>query len=215
MKLKNIMVVAIIVAAFIAFFVFVYQPYAKQQSGISRMADDLKPSYLLKEPFSKIPDFGMIDQNGDSVFASQLDGTVHVADFFFSSCEAICPMMSTQLSRVQEAMGDEEDFRILSFSLDSENDSVPVLKSFARKFGAKDPIWHLLTGNKEEIYQLGREGYMQAVLVDSNGVINHPPRFVLVDENRQIRGFYNGLDSVEVDYLINDLSYLLYKEKKQ
>jgi protein SCO1/2 len=213
MKRKNVIAIVVILVAFFLFFRLVYQPYAEQQNNISRMADDLKPSELLRDPLAAILAFEGTDQQGETFTDKDVEGFVHVTDFFFTSCDAICPMMTSQLSRVQEAMGDEENYRIVSFSLDPENDSLPVLRSFARKFGAKESVWHLLTGNKDDIYEWGREGYKQAVLIDSNGVINHSPRFVLVDENKMIRGFYNGLDSVEVDLLINDLSFLLYKKK--
>ncbi len=213
MKKKQIIILLVAIALFVAFFILVYQPYARQQNSISRQADDLKPSENLREPSTKIPPFSLINQYGNRFTEKDVDGKVFVADFFFTSCDAICPMMSTQLSRVQEAMGNEEGYRILSYSLDPENDSVPVLRSFARKFGARDSIWYLMTGDKKAIYKLGQEGFMQSVLKDSNNVINHTPRFVLVDENRMIRGFYNGLDTAEVDMLINDMSYLIYKEQ--
>jgi protein SCO1 len=212
-KKKQLIALIAALALFIAFFILVYQPYARQQSGITKQADDLKPSENLREPSSQVPPFALTNQYGKTFTEKDVDGKVFVADFFFTSCGAICPMMSTQLSRVQEAMGNEDRYRILSYSLDPENDSVPVLRSFARKFGARDSIWYLMTGDKKTIYKLGREGYMQSVLKDSNDVINHSPRFVLVDENRMIRGFYNGLDSLEVDMLINDMSYLIYKKQ--
>jgi protein SCO1/2 len=213
MNRKNIIAIVVIIVAFIAFFKFVYMPYANQQENINKIADDLYPSEHFREPLSRIPDFSFTDQHGRNFSQKDVEGKVYIADFFFTSCDAICPMMSSQLTRVQKAMGTETNYRIVSYSLDPENDSVPVLKSFARKFEANDTVWHLLTGNKQAIYSLGTEGYMQAVVVDSNKVINHAGRLVLVDENRMIRGFYNALDSAEVDLLVNDLSYLLYKEK--
>jgi protein SCO1/2 len=212
-KRKNILAIVLIVLAFIAFFIFVYLPMADQQKEVSKRADDLYPTEKLIEPVNQVPAFSFTDQHGKVFSEKDVEGKVYVADFFFTSCDAICPMMNSQLTRVQQAMGNETNYRIVSYSLDPENDSVPVLRSFARKFEAKDEIWHLLTGDKREIYQLGSAGYKQPVLTDSNGVINHSGRIVLVDEQRMIRGFYNALDSSEVDMLINDLSYLLYKEK--
>jgi len=211
---RNTWILIIVVGvAFAAFFKWVYLPMAARQDQISRMADDLYPTDKLRQPSATIPPFSMTDQNGQTITEQDVKGHIHIADFFFTSCDAICPMMTSQLSRVQEAMGDERDYRILSFSLDSENDSVPVLRSFARKFGANDTVWHLLTGDKKAIYTLGAEGYKQSVLRDAENDINHSGRLILVDRNLQIRGFYNALDSLEVDMLINDLSYLLYKEE--
>lgn len=212
MSKKTFIVLLIATLAFIVFFIKVYLPYADKQKQIGRREDDLHPSAKLIDPLQQIPDFSFTNQFNQTITQKDVAGKVYVADFFFTSCDAICPMMQSQLTRVQQAMAAENNYRILSHTLDPENDSVPVLRSFARKFGAKDSIWYLLTGDKKDIYQIGIEGYKQSMLRDSNNVINHAGRFVLVDENRMIRGFYNALDSGEVDMLINDLSYLIYKE---
>jgi protein SCO1/2 len=122
-------------------------------------------------------------------------------------------MLTTQLTTVQAAVDPVEKFRILSYSLDPENDSVPVLKSFAEKFRAHDSVWHFLTGPKDSIYKLGMEGFMQTVLNDTGSFINHTQKLILVDKNSMIRGFYNGMDSVEIQLLIRDIHFLLHKEE--
>ncbi|MBK7108884.1 MAG: SCO family protein [Bacteroidetes bacterium] len=120
-------------------------------------------------------------------------------------------MMSSQLTRVQQTFDNDSSFKILSYSLDPENDSIPVLQDFALKFKANKNTWYLMTGNKKEIYSLGEQGYMQSVLNDEKSIVNHSQKFILVDQDRMIRGFYNGLDSAEVDLMIQDIRYLLYK----
>lgn len=209
---KAIITWGIISVAFILFVIFVYLPYADKQSETTKFADALIASPKLREPVKEIPPFQFTNQMGRIITEKDVQGKVYVADFFFTSCEAACPMMSTQLTRVQNAIDDTASFRILSYSLDPENDSVPVLKSFARKFKANSNVWFLLTGDKEEIYMLGEQGYLQTVLNDQKSFMNHSQKFILVDQNRMIRGFYNGLDSAEVDLLIQDIRFLLYKK---
>jgi protein SCO1/2 len=119
--------------------------------------------------------------------------------------------MTTELTKVQNAINKSAPFRIVSYSLDPDNDSVPVLKSFANKFHAIDSIWYFLTGPKEEIYELGKDGYLQTVLDDSASFVNHTQKLILVDKNGMIRGFYNALDSIEIQLLIRDINYLIYK----
>ena len=136
---------------------------AARQDQISRMADDLYPTDKLRQPSATILLFHDRSEWANDHRAG-CKGHIHIADFFLHLLRCHLPDDDSQLSRVQEAMGDERDYRILSFSLDSENDSVPVLRSFARKFGANDTVWHLLTGDKKAIYTLGAEGYKQSVL---------------------------------------------------
>lgn len=208
---KTILIWGAITVAFVLFFIFVYLPYANKRDTTTKFNDALTHSDLLHEPVKQVPPFSFINQSGNIISEQNVAGKVFVADFFFTSCEAACPMMSTQLTRVQEAIGNDTAFRILSYSLDPENDSIPVLRSFARKFHADDNIWYLMTGDKKKIYTLGEQGYLQSVLNDEKSFINHSQKFILVDQDRMIRGFYNGLDSAEVDLMIQDIRYLLYK----
>lgn len=208
---KTILIWGVIGVAFIMFFIFVYLPYAERRDATTKFADGLTSSDLLHEPIKQVPAFSFVNQAGKTITEKDVEGKVYVADFFYTSCEAACPMMSSQLTRVQETIGNDSSFKILSYSLDPENDSIPVLQDFALKFKADKNTWYLMTGNKKEIYSLGEHGYMQSVLNDEKSIVNHSQKFILVDQDRMIRGFYNGLDSAEVDLLIQDIRYLLYK----
>ncbi len=211
-KRTNIIIAVVVTIAFILFWKFVYLPYADLQSGKSKITDSVQASQLLREPVAKIPPFSFTDQLGNTFSDKDVEGKVYVADFIYTSCPASCPMLTTQLATVQAAIDKDEAFRILSFSLDPENDSVPVLKSFANKFRANDKVWHFLTGPKDSIYQLGEVGFMQTVLGDTGSIINHSQKLVLVDQHAMIRGFYNGMDSIEIQLLIRDIDFLLYKD---
>ncbi len=208
---KIILTWGIIGVAFTLFFIYVYLPYADRRDTSTKFTDGLTASELLHDPIKQVPAFSFINQAGRTITEQDVDGKVFVADFFYTSCEAACPMMSSQLTRVQAAIGNDTSFKILSYSLDPENDSIPVLQDFALKFKADKNTWYLLTGNKKEIYDLGEHGYMQTVLNNTQSIVNHTQKFILVDKDRMIRGFYNGLDSAEVDLLIQDIRFLLYK----
>jgi protein SCO1/2 len=122
-------------------------------------------------------------------------------------------MMKTQLTRVQEKFSDEDDFRILSFALDP-NDTLPVIRSFANLYHADNAKWYFLSGDVNDIYNLGEKGFMQVVHTEDGNFNAHSQKFTLVDKNGMIRGFYLGTDSAEVDNLINDIAYLLKKEQR-
>lgn len=211
-KKTNIIIAGVVLAAFIVFFIFVYLPYSGQQNQKNKFDEAVQASQLLREPLGEIPHFSFTDQSGNTFSSSDVDGKVYVADFIYTSCEASCPMMTSQLTKVQDAVSSDEPFRIVSFSLDPENDSVPVLKSFADKFKANDETWHFLTGDKDSIYQLGTDGFMQSVLADTGSMINHTQKLILVDQRSMIRGFYNSMDSIELQLLIRDIHYLLHKD---
>ncbi len=210
-KQKNLIILGLVGIAFILFVIFIYLPYANSQSEKSKITESIQHSHKLQDPMKKIPAFSFVNQNGNTITNNSVEGKVYVADFFYTSCEAACPMMTTELTKVQNSINKSAPFRIVSYSLDPENDSVPVLRSFAKKFNAIDSIWYFLTGPKEEIYALGKDGYLQTVLDDSASFVNHTQKLILVDKDGMIRGFYNALDSVDIQLLIRDINYLIYK----
>lgn len=162
-----------------------------------------------------IKPFRLIDQDGDSVFLSTVEGKVVLADFFFTTCGSICPKMSTQLVRVQEAFKDDDRVMLLSHSVTPGTDSVPVLKAYAEKYGVQHNRWRLLTGDRKQIYDLARTSYFAAVDQGDGGPDDfvHTENFVLVDPQGRIRGFYDGTKAKEVDQAIKDMRWLL-KEMK-
>lgn len=212
-KRTNIIIAGVTLVAFILFVIFVYLPYAEKQETKNKFTDAVQSSHLLREPLGKIPAFSFTDQNGEKFSEKDLAGKVFVADFIYTMCESSCPMLSSSLTEVQNAISRTEPFRIVSYSLDPERDSVPRLRAFADKYHAIDSVWYFLTGPRDEIYTLGAEGFMQSVINNQDSVISHSQKLVLVDKNSMIRGFYNGMDSIEIQLLIRDVNFLLYKDE--
>ncbi|MFO0322455.1 MAG: SCO family protein [Bacteroidota bacterium] len=149
-----------------------------------------------------------------------IDGKIYVADFFFTTCQSICPIMSNQLERVYKAFYNDPNFLILSHTVDPEFDSVPVLLNYAKQHGVNNKQWMFLTGSKKDLYEMARTSYLLNNDIgngDENDFI-HTQNFALVDYQRHLRGFYDGTDSAEVSRLIIDIKLLLdeytYKNKK-
>ena len=165
--------------------------------------------------YHRIPDFKLLNQNGDSIDSEDLEGKVYVANFIFTRCPSICPKMTSQLSRVQNVFKGKEELKLISHSIDPEYDSREVLERFAKENGADTSMWYFVTGDKKQMYDLAHKGYFISA-VDEGGTpddISHSEKFVLVDKDGQIRGYYNGTDPEEVDRLILEINILLYEYK--
>lgn len=161
--------------------------------------------------FHKIPAFQLTNQNGKTITEAEVDGKVFVVDFFFTSCPGICPKMTDNMSVIQEAFLQEDDVLLLSHSVTPDYDSVAVLYAYAKAKGVNANKWHLLTGEREEIYNLGRNFYFveeDLGLKKKPTDFIHTENFVLVDQNRYIRGIYNGLNKASVNQLIEDVKVL-------
>lgn len=165
-----------------------------------------------------IPDFSLTNQLGKQVGWQDMEGKVVVADFFFTRCPTICPQLTKNMKRMQEGLHNAQragstqaDFvQFLSFSVDPERDSVEALKAWANRFGIDPQNWWLLTGPKKEIYDLSIE-HMKLGLVDGEGIDTsffHTDFTVLIDKNRNIRGYYHGLDTTEISRLSRDIVLL-------
>ena len=161
--------------------------------------------------YHKIPNFKFLNQ--DSLWISQKDmaGKIYVADFFFTTCPTICPTMKTQLLRIYDKFAEDDRVRILSHTIDPEYDGVRVLKDYAKKLNITSPRWNLVTGKKSDIYRLGEKSYMVTAQEDANeeGGFVHSGAFILVDQNRHVRGIYDGTKEEDVNHLIEDMSLLL------
>jgi len=158
----------------------------------------------------KIADFNLIDQNGDTITNSTYENKIYVADFFFTRCTTICPIMTNNMETLQDYFKDDDDVLFLSHSVTPVMDSVPILKQYAINKGVIDGKWHITTGDKKHIYELARKSYF-AVLDEGDGGAQdfiHTEQFVLVDTKRQIRGFYDGTDAKEIEHLIKDIEIL-------
>lgn len=162
-----------------------------------------------------IGSFSFTDQNGKTVSDRSIAGKIHVANFIFTSCGSICPVMTKHMKLVQTAFQNNPDVVILSYSVTPWIDSVGRLKRFAENNDIISPNWHLLTGNKGEIYQLARKDYFAeedlGFTKDSTEFL-HTEHVLLVDRTKRIRGIYNGTLQLEIEQLIKDMK-LLAEEK--
>lgn len=163
--------------------------------------------------YHTIPDYAFVDQDSMSVTPKTFEGKVYVADFFFGTCPTICPLMKAQLIRVHDRFKTNPEFGIISHTIDPDHDTVAYLKEYSERIGIVDnDVWHFVTGDKQEIYELGTAaGYMVPVGEDNSapGGYIHSGAFILVDKERRIRGFYDGTRANEVDILMNDIDRLL------
>jgi protein SCO1/2 len=161
----------------------------------------------------RIADFAFLDQDSVWITNDTFKDQVYVADFFFTSCPTICPVMKAQMLRVYEAFENEPQVAILSHTIDPKHDTVAVLRDFAQKLGVTSSKWHFVTGEMETIYEIGEKSYMVAAAADNEapGGYIHSGAFLLVDQNRQIRGVYDGTVPEQVDLLIEDIKRLITK----
>lgn len=163
----------------------------------------------------KIADFNLINQNGDSITQKNYENTIYVADFFFTRCQTICPIMSSNMGVLQAHFSKDSTVKFLSHSVTPVMDSVPVLKAYALKQGANATVWNITTGTKKHIYELARKSYF-AVLDEGDGGAQdfiHTENFILIDTKRQIRGFYDGTDTEDIKRLITDIELLKSQQK--
>ncbi|MEJ6556939.1 MAG: SCO family protein [Flavobacteriaceae bacterium] len=157
--------------------------------------------------YHKIADFKLTNQNGQSISQRDYENRIYVADFFFTTCPSICPIMTDNMVYIQQYIMDDENIKLLSFSVTPAIDSVPQLKKYALEKGVIDAKWNLLTGNKKEIYTLARKSYF-VVKEDGDGGPHdmiHTENFVLVDPAKRIRGYYDGTSKTAMDSLKLDL----------
>ncbi len=162
--------------------------------------------------YQKIPPFTFMNQDSIAYSSKNLEGKIHVADFFFTSCPGICPVMSSQMQRLQEMTKDIGDqYQLVSFSVDPDRDRPSVLKKYAQNHRADLKRWVFLTGAMDSIYKVGIKGYYLGMQKDSTepGGYLHSGKFVLVDKKGLIRGYYDGTNVNEVNQLKEDLQLLL------
>lgn len=160
--------------------------------------------------FHEVGSFEFENQFHEVINEKTVTGKIYVADFFFATCQSICPQMSTQLTRVQKAFKNDPDFLILSHTVNPMHDTVEVLNQYAIGYGALKDKWHFLTGSKKEIYRIAKEGYLVNAIQDDGteeGFL-HTELFILVDKKKRLRGMYDGTDSVAVNKLIEDIKLL-------
>ena len=162
--------------------------------------------------YHSIADFAFVNQVGDTIRKEDMVGKIYVADFFFTTCPTICPVMKKEMLRVYEQFKGDPNFRILSHSIDPSHDTQAVLKDYAEKLGVPDAAtWNFLTGDQEKIFEIGQTSYLTTTMADDMepGGFLHSGAFLLVDQQGRIRGVYDGTKTDQVDRLLADIPKLL------
>jgi len=165
------------------------------------------------EPLSKVPPFFFKDQEGRLVTDRDLAGKVYVAEYFFTTCKGICPKLNTNMKDIARDFAGEADFRLLSYTVDPETDSVARMKVYADSIGADPAKWYFLTGRKDSLYLLARNGYLlddpKNNVTNINDQFLHTQFVALVDKNGKVRKIYDGLKKDELADMEKDIKSLL------
>ena len=158
-----------------------------------------------------IPDFALTNQNGKIITQKDYENKIYVADFFFTTCGTICPIMTTNMKKVQRAVLLDDKIKLLSHTVMPEIDTVAQLKRYAREKGVIDSKWNLVTGSKKDIYNLARKSYLAAkydpTKQDGYGIV-HTENFILIDKKKRIRGRYDGTNDEDIERLLEDIKIL-------
>ena len=180
----------------------IYQP-----ADVSTELVDTTLQYVKK--YHTIADFSLTNQNGETITQNTYKNKIYVADFFFTTCQTICPIMTGHMAEIQEKLKNDDEVMLLSHTVTPEIDSVVQLKKYALEKGVNDAKWNLVTGDKKQIYDLARKSYLAAkdVTFSENDLV-HTENFVLVDKKKRIRGFYDGTDKESIEKLLNDIKIL-------
>lgn len=160
--------------------------------------------------YHTIGDFRLVNQDSSVITNETLRGKIYVADFFFTSCRTICPIMKTQMFRVYESIENDPEVLLVSHTIDPEYDTVALLRDYAERLGVKSRKWHFLTGQKDSIYYLAQTSYFATAMEDEaqpDGFI-HSGAFLLIDKKGRIRGKYDGTNEEEVNKLLKDIEIL-------
>lgn len=162
-----------------------------------------------------IADFAFTNQNGKTITQKDYEGKIYVADFFFTTCQTICPMMTDNMTWLQTQIKNKPEVMLLSHSVTPDIDSVSVLKKYAQEKGVIDSKWNLVTGNKKDIYYIARKSYLAVKTGKPEELYDmvHTENFVLVDSKRRVRGFYDGTKKEDVERLLADINFLIEHEK--
>jgi len=163
-----------------------------------------------QKKYHHIADFSLTNQNGKTITQDDYKDKIYVADFFFTTCQTICPIMTKNMHEVQKKIIADDEVMLLSHSVTPEIDTIAQLKRYANEKGVNASKWNLVTGDKKQIYELARKSYL-AVKDDGDGGpfdMIHTENFMLIDKSLQIRGFYDGTDLEEIDRLLEDIKTL-------
>lgn len=183
-------------------------PVLGQHQYVEKIVDNQTQTDTI---YHQVANFEFINQDSAIVTHDTFKDKIYVTDFFFTSCPTICPVMKREMLRVYEEFKDHPDVLFLSHTIDPKYDTVALLKDYAERLGVSSDKWHFVTGDKEDIYDMGLKSYMVTAMEDetSPGGFIHSGAFILVDKDRRIRGMYDGTQKEQVDVLINDIHRLL------
>lgn len=160
--------------------------------------------------YHKIADFSLTNQNGKTITQADYKDKIYVADFFFTTCQTICPIMTDNMEKIQKEIMNDDEVMLLSHSVTPDIDTVEQLKKYAIKKGVNDKKWNLVTGDKGEIYRLARKSYLAVKddgMPDEYGMV-HTENFMLIDKKGQIRGYYDGTKTEDITTLLKDIKKL-------
>lgn len=193
-------------------FYFILQPKVilpiYSPNMVSQELVDENIRYIKK--YHRIADFSLTNQNGEKITQKNYENKIYIADFFFTTCPTICPIMTDNMTYLQEKLLKNKNILLASFSVTPDIDNVEVLKDYALEKGVLSYKWNLLTGDKKMIYDLARKSYL-VVKNDGDGGkydMIHTENFVLIDKEKRIRGFYDGTNKEEMEKLLNDVEIL-------
>lgn len=214
-RFKKFFIVLLILSTIIIYAIYtLLKPKEKlpvyQPDMVNAEMVDSTVQYVRK--YHTIADFKLVNQNGDTITQDYYKDKIYIADFFFTTCLSICPIMTDHMKKIQERLKKEKDPQVylLSHTVIPEHDSVPVLKEYAIEKGVDSSRWNLVTGDKKQIYDLARKSYLATKTKGDGGPYDmiHTENFVLVDKDQQIRGFYDGTDPEAIDKLMEDIKIL-------
>ncbi|ABG59463.1 SCO family protein [Cytophaga hutchinsonii] len=195
------------------FLIFLFTFFARTQHTLpvyfAYDSTETERGYIITDAH-RIPAYTLTDQNGDAFKSTAYDSSFKVYDFVFTRCGSICPEMTTQMIRVQEAFKHDKDVVLISLTVDPEHDSSEVLQRYAKQYNAIPGKWYFLTGEKDTIYTLGQRQFFLTAKQNEEDLTDflHSERIVLVDKNGWIRGYYTGTNEKDVDRLITELKVL-------
>jgi protein SCO1/2 len=196
--------------------VLVGSAFWKWQTKLQHQRDGEERPLEGLQIFGAVPEFSFTETNGRRVTLADLKGKVGIVNFIYTNCPDTCPVQSAQMRQIQEDFQNEKDLRLVSITVDPTRDTPEVLSEYAKRFGADPARWFFLTGKKEAIYKFAQDGFhLGAVELphdkrpESGATHTHSPRFVIVDRDAQIRGYYVSTDSDAMKRLSRDLKILL------
>ncbi|MCF8274569.1 MAG: SCO family protein [Flavobacteriaceae bacterium] len=203
------LIISIVIISIIYNKLNVYQPLPIYQPAMVS-AELVDSTIQYQKKYHKIADFSLINQNGKTITQDDYKDKIYVADFFFTTCQTICPIMTSNMVDIQKEILNDAEVMLLSHSVTPEIDTAAQLKRYAIEKGVVDSKWNLVTGDKKQIYKLARKSYLAVKDNGDGGPFDmvHTENFMLIDKKRQIRGFYDGTNPDDINRLLDDIKIL-------